>query len=62
MSDGKRRAVTVPTGSVITVVSGAANGKGLINVIWDGRPVKMFAVDVDVRGTEIIENTESVTA
>jgi len=51
--DGKRTAVTVPSGAVIKVISGPKNGDGLVNISWEGRTLQMFAVDVDVRGTEI---------
>ena len=51
--DGKRRAVSIPAGSVIKVVAGPNNGDGMVDVVWDGRIVEMFEVDVNVRGTEI---------
>lgn len=51
--DGKRRAVTIPAGTVLKVVSGPTDGNGMVNVLWDGRTLEMFAVDVDGRGTEI---------
>jgi hypothetical protein len=50
--EGKRRAVTVPVGATLNVVSGP-NREGMLNVDWDGQVLEMFAVDVDVRGTEI---------
>jgi hypothetical protein len=56
--DGKRVAVTIPAGATIKVVSGP-NGEGdrLVDVAWAGRTVAMFAYDVSVRGTEIIEHS-----
>ena len=51
--DGKRTAVTVPTGAIIEVISGPKNDEGLVTISWEGRKLEMFAVDVDVRGTEI---------
>ena len=58
--DGKRRAVTVPAGAVIRVLSGPTKGDGLVSVLWEGRALGMFEVDVNVRGTEILD--ESATA
>ena len=56
--DGKRVAITVPTGSTIKVVSGpTGEGDQLVDVVWAGRMVAMFAYDVDVRGTEIEERS-----
>jgi hypothetical protein len=52
--DGRRVAVTIPTGSTIKVVSGpTAEGDRLVDVVWEGRTIAMFAYDVSVRGTEI---------
>jgi hypothetical protein len=51
--DGKQTAVTIPSGAIIKVISGPNNGDGLVNVSWEGRRLQMFAVDVDVRGTQI---------
>jgi hypothetical protein len=52
--DGKRVAVTVPAGATIKVVSGpTSEADRLVDVIWNGRTVAMFAFDVSVRGTEI---------
>ena len=57
--DGKRVAITVPTGAVIKVVSGpSGEGDRLVDVVWDGRTVAMFAFDVNVRGAEI-KDTDS---
>jgi hypothetical protein len=56
-TDGKRKAVSIPVGAVIIVVSGPRNGDGTVNVHWDGRLVEMFEVDVNVRGTEITEDS-----
>jgi hypothetical protein len=55
--DGKRKAVTIPAGSVIKVVAGPDNGHGMVDVLWDGGLVEMFEVDVNVRGTEIEERS-----
>jgi hypothetical protein len=57
---GKPRAVTVPAGAIIEVISGPKNGNGLVKVDWEGRTLGMFEVDVNVRGTEI--RIQSATA
>ena len=54
--DGKRVAVTVPAGAIISVVSGPmTEGDRLIDALWAGRTVAMFSYDVVVRGIEIKE-------
>jgi hypothetical protein len=55
IKSGKPTAFTVPVGSIVQVESGPQNGNGLANVLYDGRKLQMFAVDVEVRGTEIFE-------
>ncbi len=57
---GKRCAITIATGSVIKVASGPDNGDGIVNVHWDGKIIEMFLIDVNVRGTEI--HDDSATA
>jgi len=48
--DGKRVAITVPTGAVIRVVSGpTGEGDRLVDVVWEGHTVTMFAFDVTDR-------------
>jgi hypothetical protein len=59
MVDGKRVAVTVPTGAIIRVISGP-NHDGedrMLKVLWQGKTVTMFALDVDMRGTEITDRS-----
>jgi hypothetical protein len=51
--DGKHVAAIVPAGSVIKAASGPKHGDRMVDVLWNGRIVAMFAVDVDVRGTEV---------
>jgi hypothetical protein len=55
-SGGKRIAVTVPVGSIIEVIRGPlAEGTWIVDVRWDGRPLVMFAEDVEDRGEEITD-------
>jgi hypothetical protein len=52
--DGRRIAVTIPAGATIKVVSGPVGERGgLVEAVWEGRLVAMFAFDVNMRGTEI---------
>lgn len=59
--DGKRVAITIPAGETIKVASGpTGEGDRLVDVVWDGRTVAMFAFDVNVRGTEIKDSHSEV--
>ena len=50
---GKLRAVTIPAGSILTVLSGPI--KGMVKIDWEGRTIEMFEVDLSVRGTELTD-------
>jgi len=50
-ASAKPSAVTVPAGTIVTVISGPLNG--LVRVDWEGRILGMFEIDVNVHGTEI---------
>jgi hypothetical protein len=52
--DGQRVAVIIPAGATVKVVSGpTSESDRLVDVLWDGRTVAMFAFDLTVRGTEV---------
>lgn len=53
-TNGTRTAVTVPTGAIIQVISGpTGEGEtGTVRVLWEGRTVTMFVVDIRRRGAE----------
>src|SRR5678815_276578 len=55
--DGHRVAVMMPVGAVLNVLSESVDGK-MAQVVWDGRPVAMFAIDLAERGREIAEPNE----
>jgi hypothetical protein len=57
MIDGKRTAVSVPEGAIIEVLPGSTDGDVSVEVLWDGRTVVMFVVDVNDRGAEITESS-----
>ena len=50
--------LTIPAGAIIKVVSGSTgDGDRMVDVLWEGRTVTMFADDVDVLGTEITDHS-----
>ena len=51
----KRAAVTIPAEALVEVISGPRSEDLMIDVLWKGRVVLMFAVDLEERGTEITE-------
>jgi hypothetical protein len=54
--DGHRRTISIPLGEVIKVVAGPTSQQDrMVDVLWQGRVLTMFALDVDVPGTEIVE-------
>ena len=50
--DGKQKLVTIPAGSVVTVTEVLSQDTGLA-VEWERRVVKVFAVDVQLRGVPL---------
>jgi hypothetical protein len=57
--NGKRKAITVPAGSIVRVISGPMNTDGLVNVVWGDRELSMFEVDLNVRGTEMTDQANT---
>ena len=58
VQDGHRTAVFVPAGAFIEVLSEpSGEPEAFINIRWESRTVAIFAVDLDMRGVEILEQT-----
>jgi hypothetical protein len=53
LEDGRHVAYTVETGTVILITDEAFNGNSLVNAIWDGKTVMMFAEDLRVRTARV---------
>ena len=49
----KRSAVLVPQGAALRVKAALDDGCGMINVLWEGRTVAMFASDLNERAQEV---------
>jgi hypothetical protein len=43
-------AISIPSGTVLTVPDDSANSSGFVEVEWDGKSVQVFAVDLRDRG------------
>jgi hypothetical protein len=52
--NGIRLRVTIPTRTILKVISGPIDGDQMVDVLWEGKRVRMFAVDLISRGTEIL--------
>jgi hypothetical protein len=51
--NGARFKVIVPTRTILKVISGPGDGGQMVDVLWEDRQVRMFAVDLITRGTEL---------
>ena len=51
-----RMAVPVPAGAIIEVISGPSRegDVGTVSVLWEGRSVAMFAIDVQLRAVALL--------
>ena len=52
---GKRVTVTVPEGTTIKIVAGPHGSDRMVDVLWQGQTVIMFALDVREYGIEIAD-------
>jgi len=61
--DGKSKAVAIPTGATIQVLAGPRSvSDRMVEVLWEGRTLQMFAIDVEGRGIEISDYQQPPTA
>ena len=52
---GERKAVSIPVGAILKVIPGATEAGQTVDVLWGTRTLEMFACDVTMRGTEVID-------
>ena len=50
-SDDKRTMVTIPEGSIVSLIDSRTDEVQSLEVLWNGRVVKVFAVDLAERST-----------
>jgi len=48
--NGKRVAVRIPAGDVVKLVSTPSPWNKMVDVLWEGRIVAMYAIDLRLRG------------
>jgi hypothetical protein len=54
-ANGKREAIMIPESAIVKVISGPTSERDrMVDVLWDGQVVVMFAVDLIARGEEIV--------
>jgi hypothetical protein len=51
--NGIRLRITIPTRTILKVIAGPIDGDQMVDVLWEGKRVSMFAVDLITRGTEL---------
>jgi hypothetical protein len=57
--DGKQPIVTLPAEAAIVAHAGSPDCSGLVTVRWEEPSLRMFAVDLSGRGTEITGHGEA---
>ena len=50
---GKPTIVTIPMEAIITVRPDFAGCDKRVNVLWEGRSVETFAIDISIRGAQV---------
>ena len=51
----KRTAVIIPAGEVVRAISSPTKDRRMVDVLWNGRAVTLFAVDLEWRGEQLPE-------
>jgi hypothetical protein len=51
--EGRRIPVVVPSGATVTLPDGPLDGLRLVDVLWEGKQVMLFTVDLRERATLI---------
>jgi hypothetical protein len=57
-TDRSRTAVIIPKDSIVTIVAGPFEGERLVDVIWNGKTIMLFAQDLRERG-ELVDGAGS---
>ena len=52
-ANGKRVAVTIPAGDTVKLVSKPSPWNKMVDVLWEGRTVAMYAIDLRLRGSSL---------
>jgi len=52
---GERKAVSIPVGTILKVISAVTDAGQTVDALWADRKLEMFACDVTMRGTEVID-------
>ena len=50
--NGKRVAVTIPAGDTVKLIADPSPGNQMVDVLWEGRAVAMYAIDLKQRGIQ----------
>jgi len=57
--NGKLVLTTIPAGDIVKVVADLSDGSRMVEVLWKGRTLLMFAGDLKRRAIEVNEATNS---
>ena len=52
--NGKRVAVTIPAGDIVELIADPDPGNKMVDVLWEGRTVAMYATDLKWRGIQTL--------
>ena len=53
LEDGHKIPMTIPVGSTIEVTATDINGNRLVDVLWEGKEVMMFTIDLRERAERV---------
>ena len=55
--NGKRALTTIPAGDIVKVMADPSDGNRMVEVLWKGRTLLMFALDLKQRAVELNEGS-----
>ena len=53
--DRERKAISLPAGAIIKVLSTTYNGERMVDVLWEDRKVEILTCDLEMRGIEVLD-------
>jgi hypothetical protein len=54
--ESAKRVVTIPAGAIVTARTAATPAPGLCTVVWDGKVIEAYRMDVERNGVVVSEN------
>jgi hypothetical protein len=51
--ESTKEIVTIPAGAIVTIQTAGTPSPGLCTVVWDGRVIEAYRMDIEQNGTKV---------